>query len=325
MENNSIQQRIIKSVTSVIPSSLRTSWWIIRLTVVISFAVELLRYFGVVAWISKGLSPAFELVGLPGEAALSYITGYFVNVYSAIAVMASLHLDARSLTILAVMVLCSHNMIVETAVQKKTGSSFWRIIIMRTFSAIALGFILNLIMPASLGATTIAGEEITQTFSFLETLQIWALKTGWLSIKILIIIIGLSVLQRLLSEFGVIRWLSKLLRPFLHLFGLPGKTSFLWIVANFLGLAYGAAVMIEESEQGKISPHDADLLNHHISVSHSNVEDILLLYAAGGLFWWMLLPRLAWAALLVWERRLEWWIRAQRKGKTSSPAHPISG
>jgi hypothetical protein len=89
------------------------------------------------------------------------------------------------------------------------------------------------------------------------------------------------------------------------IFGLPARTSFLWIVANVLGLAYGAAIMIEETARGKISRNDADLLNHHIGVSHSNLEDILLLYSAGAFFWWMLLSRWGLSIVLVWERRLE--------------------
>jgi hypothetical protein len=91
----------------------------------------------------------------------------------------------------------------------------------------------------------------------------------------------------------------------LVVFGLPARTSFLWIVANVLGLAYGAAIMIEETERGKISRSDADLLNHHIGVSHSNLEDMLLLYAAGAFFWWMLLSRWCLSIVLWWERRFE--------------------
>jgi spore maturation protein SpmB len=121
----------------------------------------------------------------------------------------------------------------------------------------------------------------------------------------LCLIFGLSILQRLLSEFGVIRLLSKLLSPLLLIFGLPARTSFLWIVANVLGLAYGSAVMIEEVEAGKISAEDADLLNHHIGISHSNLEDVLLLCAIGALFWWLLLSRWAMSVILVWERRFE--------------------
>lgn len=64
-------------------------------------------------------------------------------------------------------------------------------------------------------------------------------------------------------------------------FGLPAKTAFLWIVANTLGLAYGAAVMIDETESGKITKKDVDLLNHHISISHSNLEDVFLVASVG--------------------------------------------
>jgi len=101
------------------------------------------------------------LLGLPGEASLAYVTGYFVNVYSAIAVMATLNLDIRTVTILSVMVLASHNMITETAVQKKTGSSAVRIIFIRTFSAIALGFILNLICPGEANWQLLMFRQLT--------------------------------------------------------------------------------------------------------------------------------------------------------------------
>ena len=302
-------KRIRNTAKAAMPTALRTAWWMVRITVIISFGVELLRYLGIVAWISSVLNPVFQLAGLPGEASLVYISGYFVNVYSAIAVAASLQLNVRSMTILGVMVLCSHNMIMETTIQKKTGSSFWRILVLRTLSAFMLGFLLNLIMPASLSETPILSEMPVQDLSVVEQLRGWAFTTGQLVLQMILIILALSVVQRLLSEFGAIRWISKLFRPVLYVFGLPGKTSFLWIVANILGLAYGAAVMLEETQQGKIARRDVDLLNHHIAVSHSNLEDLLLFFVAGALFWWMLLSRWCLAIVLVWERRLEWWIK----------------
>ncbi|MFA5713904.1 MAG: nucleoside recognition protein, partial [Bacteroidales bacterium] len=119
------------------------------------------------------------------------------------------------------------------------------------------------------------------------------------------LIIFLTFLQRVLAEFGVIRWLSKLFKPVMVFFGLPPKTSFLWIVANTLGLAYGAAVMIDETESGKITREDANLLNHHIAISHSNLEDVILLTSVGAIVWWLLLARWLFSFILVWELRLE--------------------
>lgn len=295
--------KFTQSIKTALPGALKTAWWVVKITVLISFAVTLLNYFGIVAWFSKIISPAFSLIGLPGEAALAYISGYFVNVYSAIAIIDTIDLSYRAITILAVMCLCSHNMILESAVQHKTGSSLARIFFLRTFAAFASAFVLNLILPASTEISQ--GIHIAEDATLWTTLEAWAISTLKLCAKMVTLIVVLSILQRLLAEFGVIRILSKIFRPLLFCFGLPAKTSFLWIVANTLGLAYGAAVMIEESEQGKINDEDADLLNHHIAVSHSNLEDLLLFASIGASIFWMLAIRLIFAFVFVWERRLE--------------------
>ncbi|MDR2450033.1 MAG: nucleoside recognition protein [Prevotellaceae bacterium] len=306
MTTTRISQRALAAAKSAIPGALRTAWWMMRLTVMASFGVELLRCSGALNWMSGSLSPVFGLLGLPGEAALAFMSGYFINVYAAVAVIDTLNFDTRTVTILAVMVLCAHNMIIESPVQQKCGSSLLRIFLVRTLGALALGFCLHLLLPGS-PDTDLAHNTLVMpgTLPLTDILEKWTISTTLLIVKMVTLIVSLSVLQRLLAEFGVIRLLSKLLRPLLVVFGLPARTSFLWIVANVLGLAYGAAIMIEETERGKINRGDADLLNHHIGVSHSNLEDILLLYSAGALFWWMLLSRWGLAIVLVWERRLE--------------------
>lgn len=303
----SAKQRAIDSVKEILPKTLKTCLWLVKVTVLISIGILFLRYFNILPWFSKLISPLFNMVGLPGEAALPYVTGYFVNVYSALAVMATLHLDIRAITILSVMILCSHNMITETAVQKKTGSSAVRMVIIRTLSAFILGFVLNLVMPGEV-ASQYSQPDLTNV-PFMGMAREWFSSTISVVIKMVVLIFSLSVVQRLLSEFGVIRWISKFLKPILSVFGLPPKTSFLWIVANILGLAYGAAVMIDEYENGKVSKDDIDLLNHHIAISHSNLEDVLLLASLGAMVVWLLFSRWFMSFILVWELRLEMVIR----------------
>ncbi|MDD2419595.1 MAG: nucleoside recognition protein [Bacteroidales bacterium] len=289
------------------PKTLKTCLWLIRITTIVTLGVLFLEYFNILPHISRFLNPVFNLMGLPGEAALAYVSGYFVNVYSAIAVISTLNLDVRSITILAAMILCAHNMITETAVQKKTGSSAIRMIAVRTLSSFAVGFTMNLIMPSMAANVTIEAASVDLTLA--QMLNEWFFKTLRLIIMMTTLIFALSIIQRLLSEFGVIKWLSNLLRPLLAIFGLPAKTSFLWIVANTLGLAYGAAVMIDETESGKITKEDVDLLNHHIGISHSNLEDVLLVASVGAIIWWLLAIRWLFSFLLVWELRLEMAIR----------------
>ena len=303
-DNKRFKERMLSCVRSATPSALKTIWWLVKIMTGVSFAIMLLQYFGVIAWISEQLTPVFSSFGLPGEAALAYVSGYFVNCYTAMAVMTSLDLDGRAATILAVMVLCSHNMIVETTVQAKTGSSAVRIVIVRTLSAFILAFVLNQIMPINndtAGADVISLEKL----SFVDTLKDWAVSTAKTLLLMMVLVFLLTVLQRVLNEFGLIEKISNFLKPVMIFFGLPPRTAFLWLVANTLGLAYGGAIMIDETETGTTTKEENDLLNHHIGVSHSNLEDLLLFSALGCNFLWMLLSRWAMSLLLVWERKIE--------------------
>ena len=310
-KKESVGIRIRKSVKQVLPGTFKTCIWLIKITVGVSFAILFLKYFDILPWISRFLSPVFNHLGLPGEAALPYVTGYFVNVYAAISVAVAFDFDVRTLTILSVMVLCSHNMVTETAVQKKTGTSAVRIVLVRTLSAFILAFLLNLILPGSITQAAAAAEEGSR--DFMAMFREWAVSTGWVVVKMTVLIFSLAILQKLLSEFGVIRWISKFLKPVLAFFGLPARTSFLWIVANILGLAYGAAVMLEETESGHVNRRDIDLLNVHIAISHSNLEDLILLSSLGGVWYILLITRWVGSFILVWSLRFEYFVKDRLK------------
>ena len=302
------KQRIVACVKEVLPSTTKTCIWIIKITVAVSFAMMLLKYFDILPWISNAVSPVFRIFGLPGSAALAYVSGYFVNVYSCIAVMTTLELDWRALTILCTMVMCSHSMVLETAVIKKTGASGVRLVIVRTLSAFILGIVLNRILPGSpdlSAAEAVAGEKLT----FWLTLWQWLLSALKLVLMMIAIIYSLNILQRLLREFGIMEKIAKVFRPLMTVFGLPSNTVFLWIVANIIGLGYGAAAMLDELGRGDVSHRDVLLLDTHICISHSNLEDLLLLTACGAVWWILLLSRWAMSILLVWEQRLEFYIK----------------
>ncbi len=300
------KERVIRCVKEVLPGATKTCIWIVKITVCVSFAILFLKYFNLLPYFSEFISPLFNHIGLPGEAALAFVSGYFVNVYAAISAAVAVDLDVRAMTILGVMTLCAHNMITETAVQKKTGSSAVRIVIVRTLMAFALAFALNRILPGEV--ITAAFEKGEQNLSFMVMFKDWIVSTLGLVVKMTVLIYSLSIMQKLLAEYGVIKMVAKGLRPVLAVFGLPAKTAFLWIVANILGLAYGAAVMIDESKSGKISKRDIDLLNTHIGISHSNFEDLFLVSSIGGVWYIILLTRWVGSLILVWEQRLEYYV-----------------
>ncbi len=298
--------RLARCAKEAKPNAFKTIWWLTKIMVILSFLIMLFQYFGFIEWISYWLTPIFSHFGLPGEAAIAYVSGYFVNCYSAIAVMMTLDLGTRTATILSVMVLCSHNMIVETAVQHKTGSSVIRIVIIRTLSAFILGWILNIIMPGSFEKSLMV-NNVQENLSFVVMLKDWAFRTTKNVILMALLVYLLSVLQKILTEFGIIEYISRFLKPVMIFFGLSPRTSFLWLVSNTLGLAYGAGIMIEEAEKGITTKEENDLLNHHIGISHSNLEDLLLFAAAGGAYLWMLFSRWMMSWFLVWERKAEYY------------------
>jgi hypothetical protein len=85
--------------------------------------------------------------------------------------------------------------------------------------------------------------------------------------------------------------------------GLPATVSFPWIISYVIGLAYASSTLIEHRRSGELPKRDSDLLNHHIAVSHSLVEDTLVFVALGVSVWWITLPRIALATVVVWGKR----------------------
>lgn len=318
MENqtNTFWPRVRNCVKAVLPTTTKTCIWLIKLTVAVSFAMMLLRYFDLLPYVSKLISPAFKYIGLPGTAALAYLTGYFVNCYSGMAVLVTLGLDWRAITILSTMILCSHSMIVELAVLRKTGASVPRMIIIRTLGAFLLAWVLNRILPGGSEAMADALAEPNQ-LPFIQLLKEWAISTVKLVLLMVVIIYALNILQRLLGEFGIMKFVAGILSPLMIFFGIPRQCAFMWLVANVVGLSYGAAAMLDEVARGGVTKRDLLLLDSHIAVCHSNVEDLILFSALGGVWWIMLLIRMALAFVLVWEHRFEFYLKDKFFAKKS--------
>ncbi len=309
--NKTIKQRLYVSFRSAIPAALKSARFLLSIMIPVSLAVTLLKYSGVLDYIAAWLNPAFRLIGLPGNAALVFITSMALNIYSAIAVISTLPFSERELTILALMCLISHNFFVETAIQKKTGSSAVKITLVRIVYSFIGAYSLNLLMPAGTGKIITASSGIAEV-SLKGILSSWLYNSIFLIVQILILVTLLLVLQKILDEFGFIDKLAVMLRPLLRIMGLPDSVAFLWIVANTLGLAYGSAIMIEQSESGKLNREDADILNHHIGISHSLLEDTLLFVSIGVPALWIIFPRVILATIEVWLLKLRKFIFGEK-------------
>ncbi|MCD8079385.1 MAG: nucleoside recognition domain-containing protein [Bacteroides sp.] len=295
-------QRLWKSVREALPKSGKTCLWLLGIILPISLGVRLLDYYGAIDFLAAFLHPVFGLIGLPGALAIVFITSIFLPLYASIAVMASLTMTMREATILALMCLIAHNLPVECAVTRKTGSSFLGMVALRIGMAFVVALFLNRLLPADDRPFLLAIQPESYT-TLAEVLQAWVYSSLAIVLTIVVIVTLLMILQRLLTEFDLIDALSRPLRPLMRFFGLPDNSPFLWIVGNVVGLAYGGAVMADMVEEGRLSLRDSNTVNYHLSISHSLLEDTLLFVALGINFWMIVGTRLLFATGVVWARR----------------------
>ena len=281
-----------------------TLLFLLKIVVPVTLAVALLQWSGFLVVIARALAPLMGLLGLSGEAALVFLSSIFLNIYSAIAVAGGLGLDLRQATILAIMCLTAHNLLVETAVMKKSGSSAAKMAILRLGAAIVAGALLNLLLSRSLAARPFLATGAEQSAEILGVLSGWAISTGKMAAKMALIVLFVMIAQRLLEEFRIMDFLSRLFAPLMRIFGLGENASFLWIVINIVGYAYGAGIVIEQIDSGRMKKQDGDLFNHHASMCHSLLEDSALFLAVGIPFFWVTVPRLAMAIIVVWSERI---------------------
>jgi hypothetical protein len=223
-----------KVIHAAIPQGMKTAVWLLKLTIPVAFGVFLLDYFGVLAIIARYTEPLFSLFGLSGKASIILITSIFTNIYSVIAVMATLDMPVREGLILANMCLIAHALIVESGIQRKTGSSAWRMVFIRISASFLAAWLLNLTMPQFDG-TIRAGAAIARE-GFIPDLLIWLKSMGITAVKIVVLVNLLLILQKLLQELGVLEWLVKPFHPLAPVNGITPEHRISLVGCLYAGL-----------------------------------------------------------------------------------------
>ncbi len=107
----------------------------------------LLKLTPALDYISGLFQPFMKYLGLPGEAAIALVTGTFVNLYAAAAIIAGLDMTGRQLTIIAVILGISHSQIMETAIVGKMKARPWLVTPMRVVFGLSTGMAVHYFMP----------------------------------------------------------------------------------------------------------------------------------------------------------------------------------
>lgn len=124
---------------------------LIKIIIPVSCLVALLDYFGIVALVAEHFAPVMKLFGLPGEATISLLLGFFINIYAAMGAIPALTLSPRQITILAVMIGICHELPVETVICSYTGLRIPFSVVLRLITAFFAGILLNLFYGMVLG------------------------------------------------------------------------------------------------------------------------------------------------------------------------------
>ena len=295
-------EKIFDCLKQAVPASWKSTRWLLKLMIPISLAVTLMQHFGILAWIATWINPMFVHFGLPGESAVAFISGAAAGTYAGLAVMMSIPLTMKQASILALMIALCHALPMECAVNKKTGSSFWNMAVIRIVMALLCAFTLNLLLPEIAGKYIYLGAEADSSLA--EVTTTWVLSQVKMSLMVMLIIFTLMVVQRMLEAYRLLDSLSRLLSPLMLFFGLPRHASYMWLVGNVLGISYGSAVMLELEEKGLVTKDEANDVNYHLIMNHSMLEDTIVFAATGISAILLVTTRVSFALLLVWGRKL---------------------
>ena len=93
----------------------KTALGLLKVILPVFAVIKVLEHTPAIVWISRLFDPLMRFVGLPGEAALAVVTGMLFNFYAALGIILALGLSAWQITIVAVILCCCHELVLETA------------------------------------------------------------------------------------------------------------------------------------------------------------------------------------------------------------------
>jgi spore maturation protein SpmB len=124
---------------------LKTAFALLRVVLPVFAVIKVLEHTPVIGWLSTVFDPLMWVVGLPGEAALAVVTGMLLNFYASLGIILALGLNAWQITIMAVMLSCCHELVLESAIIKKTGIAAWPVLAIRLVTAFGAAAVMNLV------------------------------------------------------------------------------------------------------------------------------------------------------------------------------------
>jgi spore maturation protein SpmB len=197
-------------------------------------------------------------------------------------------------TVFSALILFAHGQPLEQKIIQMAGPGMVATTTLRISGGLLYAFLLHHVLLATgwlqapVNPTWIpmtATPDWTEFFRGLGETMIW----------MLVVLVVLSWALELLKVTGLLDMMMKALSPVLRLAGIRGEAGHLTAVGLFLGISYGAGLLIREAQSDALSPRQIFLSCVFMGFAHSVIEDTLVVMALGADIYGVLAGRLAFA------------------------------
>jgi spore maturation protein SpmB len=296
----------VDSTIQLFRDAIKLSFVLFRIMVPIIVVVKILQEFGMIKYLAIPLAPIMKLVGLPGELGLVWATAILNNLYGALVVLLSLVKDTpittAQATILCTMMLVAHSLPIELKIAQASGPRLLFQAVSRLGSAILFGWLLNIFyfyFGLLQSPPSILIKQGVENITHRQSLYTWAFQEIQNLLYIFFIILGLFVFMKILTKLKIIDFLNRALGPFLKLMGIGPKASAIAMIGLTLGISFGGGLIIHEARSGRIDKRDVFFALTLMGLSHSLIEDTILMVMVGGHLSGLLFARLLLSILAV--------------------------
>lgn len=249
------------------------------------FIIKILEEIGFIKIISNFFEPVVQLMGLPAELGIVWVTAIIINVYAGIVVFVNvvptLDLTVAQITVLTLIILIAHNILVESSVSRAAGVSFFY----AAFLRIGMAFIAGLILSRIYSNFGFLQEKFSLV---LEQQTVHADYYSWIIgqiknlIYIFFIICILVFSLNFLKAIGVEKLIRKLLERPLKIMGISPSAINIIIVGLTIGIQFGGGLLIKEAKSGAINKQSILLSLSLLNLVHAVIEDTILMTILGG-------------------------------------------
>ncbi len=281
---------------------LHAYWNLVKLMVPALLIVKLLDMAGGTKLIGTLLAPLMALVGLPELTGIVWASIMLTNMYTGLALffvmLPQMEMSVAQVTVLGTLMLMSHSLPVEGAIAKAAGVA-WRVTLaLRIGGSLLLGALLNLIYRSG-GWLQQPFVPVWQPEAPAGDLPGWLLDQATMLVTIFFVLAGLMAMLKAMRILGIERLVHLAMFPLLRLTGISRQAANITVIGVTLGITFGAGLLLREVRSGTLSRRDVWLSIGFLGLSHSLIEDTLLIMLIGADLSGILWARLVFAIVLI--------------------------